>query len=144
MNRVKIIDFGMCEFVSDPDIGGFSKIAVGPVRWMAPECFVPVKEGFKFSAKSDVWMFGCSIYELVECSLPYGEMKDMEVVQKRANGEKLKPIPESERWDPPLQDLCRKCWDFDPAKRPSMMNLRDAFANWYTSLGRVHSAPERM
>jgi len=140
IGSVKIIDFGMCEFVDDANAGGFSNDLFGPVRWMAPECFVHHPEGFLFSAKSDVWMFACSIFEMIEGMFPYKTIKDREVASKRSRNESMKPVCESTRWMPQLQELCELCWNFDPLKRPSMIELRDNFVTWYKLLKQQDSA----
>ena len=74
--EIKICDFGMSrsydgdisEAVSqqnDKSIDDF-----GPIRWMAPESI----ENRVFSLKSDVWMFGMTIWEVLHQEMPFVDM----------------------------------------------------------------------
>jgi serine/threonine protein kinase len=49
------------------DIEGETLNPIGPVRWMAPESIAHQV----YSKKSDVWMFGALVYEIVAQREPH-------------------------------------------------------------------------
>ena len=58
-NLIKIADFGMSRSLYESHYYIIHGQAVLPVRWMATECFYG-----KFSAKTDVWAFGVTMWEI--------------------------------------------------------------------------------
>ena len=55
----QIADFGMSRDLADDDIY-VSHGGMIPIRWTAPEAFSQKK----YSTASDVWSFGCVLYEI--------------------------------------------------------------------------------
>jgi len=56
------------------------------MRWLAPE----VLKGKKPTKASDVWSFGCLLYELVARKIPYHEIgNDDQVITKIIEGQRL-------------------------------------------------------
>jgi serine/threonine protein kinase len=62
----KISDFGLSRILEQVDEGK-TKCKIGPVCWMAPESIGQQV----YSKKSDVWMFGILVYEIVVQSKPH-------------------------------------------------------------------------
>ena len=75
---VKIADFGMSLNLYESHYYLIQGHAILPIRWMSTECFYG-----KFSAKSDVWAFGTTIWEIFTLAKeePYNGMTDNEVVE---------------------------------------------------------------
>jgi len=107
--NAKIADFGLSRFTDSDAL--FSKSEVGPLRWMAPECFTDKK----FSEYSDVWSFGIVCLETLRQEMPYADITDLaEFGFKFGRG--LRPnkyIPEG-----PMKELLVSCFRENPEERP--------------------------
>ncbi|XP_014668691.1 PREDICTED: LOW QUALITY PROTEIN: dipeptidase 1-like [Priapulus caudatus] len=119
---VKLADFGMCRPMFDSDYYRFNRRGMLPVRWMSPES---LSDGV-FSPGSDVWSYGCYIWELVTfCSFPYQGLSNNEVLTYVKDGGCL-DIPD--RCEMPMVKLMRACWERDPKLRPAPTELVEVFA----------------
>jgi len=112
----KIADFGMSQF--GESTASVSDI-VGPIRSMAPESLL----NRMFNEKTDVWAFGCLIYEIITCKMPYPNMEQIEVARLVTAGE-LKPKT-GKKSAPVLSKLMNDCTEFDPEKRPTFKQIYD-------------------
>jgi len=93
-----------------------------PLRWMAPESLYL----HKFTKKSDVWMFGILLWEIItECKAkPYHDVQNPNEIIIGVYMERLsckKSIPQSTVAS--LKGLIEKCLEHDPDKRPSSEEL---------------------
>ena len=121
-----ITDLGLCRPASEENKE--DKI-FGVLPYVAPE----VLQGKSYTQASDIYSFGIIAYELLANSYPYPNLKelyphpesDKEREEKfavnvcsglRPNIENL-PVPQL------LKDLIKKCWDADPAKRPTTSEI---------------------
>ncbi|XP_050299277.1 tyrosine-protein kinase Btk29A isoform X2 [Anthonomus grandis grandis] len=117
-NIVKVADFGLARYVLDDQYtsSGGSKF---PIKWAPPE----VLNYTRFSSKSDVWAYGVLMWEVFTCGkMPYGRMKNSEVVERVQNGiilEKPKACFKE------VYDVMKKCWSPLPENRPSFRVLKD-------------------
>ncbi|KIO16077.1 hypothetical protein M407DRAFT_48960, partial [Tulasnella calospora MUT 4182] len=89
----------------------------GSIRWCSPE----VMDGKKKTVESDIWSWGCLLLEIMTDMIPYYQIEGgsdnsvvVEVLGKRKTPEPA-PAPSLPEG---LLDILRKCWDFDPEKRP--------------------------
>lgn len=83
----KIADFGMSRDLDD-DYYVAHKGGLIPVKWTAPEAL----EYRKYSTASDVWSFGCLMYEIWSLGIkPFGNMTNLEVNLLYIHGDKLMP-----------------------------------------------------
>ncbi|KAH9515724.1 hypothetical protein Btru_011828 [Bulinus truncatus] len=125
---VKISDFGMTRHVSSTDYYRFSRKAMLPVRWTAPEA---LKDGI-YSAKSDIWSFGVIVFEIVTFgSFPYQGLSNNEVLDYVCNGHKL-TLPEKCPDD--LKSFIRWCMSNDPGFRPDLIAIISCLADSPTFL----------
>uniref|UniRef100_A0A0D9WYQ8 Protein kinase domain-containing protein n=1 Tax=Leersia perrieri TaxID=77586 RepID=A0A0D9WYQ8_9ORYZ len=113
---VKVADFGVARV---KDQSGVMTAETGTYRWMAPE----VIEHVPYDQRADVFSFGIVIWELLTGKLPYEDMTPLQaavaVVQKD-----LRPtIPADTH--PMLAGLLQKCWQKDPALRPTFAEILD-------------------
>jgi serine/threonine protein kinase len=60
--------------VLQQDIEGKTRSNFGPIRWMSPESIEQV-----YSKKSDVWMFGIVVYEIVSQREPHSDIDPNQV-----------------------------------------------------------------
>ncbi|KII61098.1 Raf serine/threonine-protein kinase [Thelohanellus kitauei] len=103
-------------------VQGDSSIA-GSILWMAPEVIRSRKDD-TYSPKSDVYSYGIVLYEMLSHSLPYSEIKNVQIVFYRVGQNKLSPdfdkIPDQSSR---IARLAKLCLSFDPDKRPSFNEI---------------------
>ncbi|KAJ4798905.1 Protein kinase superfamily protein [Rhynchospora pubera] len=107
--RVKVADFGTSCLETQCRS---SKGNMGTYRWMAPEM---IKEK-PCTRKVDVYSFGVVLWELTTCLVPYQGMTPVQAAYAVAE-KNLRP-PLSTTCSPILNNLIRRCWSANPAKRP--------------------------
>ncbi|XP_069162374.1 tyrosine-protein kinase TXK isoform X4 [Procambarus clarkii] len=119
-NEIKVGDFGLARYVVDDEYTG-SGGAKFPIKWAAPE----VLNFMRFSSKSDVWAFGVLMWEVFTCGkMPYGRMKNAEVVEMVQNGRVL----EQPRFCPDyVFSVMRQCWIPTAEMRPSFSDIGRSF-----------------
>ena len=89
----------------------------GTRRWMAPE----IARGALLNRACDVYSFAMVLWELVEHRIPFFEEKEeMQVSIKAMNGERPSI---GKTWPEYLADLVQVCWDDNPQKRPTFMDI---------------------
>jgi len=92
-----------------------------PMLWMSPEATLYNK----FSAASDVYMFGAFLYELFARVRPYTgigmgtvmRMKQMQQIDVRPMITENCPLK--------LRKMITDCWAYDPPNRPKMQDIND-------------------
>ena len=122
-SRIKIADFGMSKSLYESHYYTIKGHVVLPVRWMAKECFYG-----KFSAKTDVWAFGVTMWEIFTLAkdIPYEDMDDSEVVadaSRREGGRQL--LQRSSDCPPEVYDVMLMCWKEEPSDRATFETLHE-------------------
>ena len=123
-SRIKIADFGMSKSLYESHYYTIKGHVVLPVRWMAKECFYG-----KFSAKTDVWAFGVTMWEIFTLAkdIPYEDMDDSEVVADASRREGDRQLLERSSDCPPeVYDVMMMCWKGDPSDRATFETLHEA------------------
>jgi len=121
VSNVRLCDFGLARFLHTDTATAQPKYEMKnegelPVRWMPPES---LSKGL-FSAKSDVWMLGVTLWEVLTRSMPYTGLPNSVAVARIASGVQL-PIPDdTPDW---LQQTMRACWAFEADLRPTMNDV---------------------
>jgi len=112
-----VADFGLARTVSEPESSAMTKTNVGPIKWMAPESL----QDHVYSTKTDVWAFGVTAWEIItKGATPYEDLEAVGAGFAVMQGLRLK-FP---AYCPAvLSALLVKCWESDPAKRPSMQEI---------------------
>jgi len=110
--HLKISDFGMSR-VLQQDIETKTIDRSGPVLWMPPESLSKQV----YSKKTDVWMFGILVYEIVKRQEPYPGKDPREVLALIRDKGLTPEIPS----DCPqkLRQVMEMCWKKDPSQRPT-------------------------
>ena len=117
---VKISSLGLCRDVYAMEYFPLYHNCLIPLRWMAPETVYTPEE---FSTKSDVWSFGCLIFEVFSLGdIPYSHKTDDEVLTGLKTGDcvldAIPPNCPSEVWD-----LVQKCTVDSVKDRPTFSEL---------------------
>jgi serine/threonine protein kinase len=114
--HLKISDFGMSR-VLQQDIESKTFNAIGPIRWMAPESIGQQV----YSKKSDVWMFGVLVYEIVAQCEPHTTMDPKQILILIRDKGLTPKIPN----DCPdkLRQLMEMCWTKQPNQRPNFETI---------------------
>jgi ephrin-B len=112
----KVADFGMAR---DLDEGSYYISHGGqiPVKWTAPEALHYKKS----SAASDVWSFGCLMYEIWSLGhKPFEGFANPETIVMIDEGKRLAPPPGC-----PLEMYCLMitCWNSDKSGRPQFREI---------------------
>ncbi|EQC27782.1 TKL protein kinase [Saprolegnia diclina VS20] len=105
---VKLCDFGLvCT----------KETTAGTPAYMPPELLA----GRPFSKAVDVYMYGVLLWELFARDVPFRGYDVDDIQRKVLNGDR----PQIPTLDCPqkCQDLIRKCWDHEPARRPSFETI---------------------
>lgn len=113
--RAKICDFGMVRTRSaqQPMTG-----LIGTAHWMAPEVLMSTPT---YDDKVDVYSFGIIFWELLTGKVPYGEMTTANIAIFVVEQGLRPEIPENT--PPKIRDLLTRCWNANPSRRPSMIDV---------------------
>lgn len=125
-NLYKITDFGLAK-----NLGNLKedRVAGGTLPYMSPEQFDPDKE---LSAASDIYSFGCMLFECSERSVPFNGSgwSDYRNLHQNSEAPKMlnRAIPEK------LRELVAKCLHKNPADRPDGHTLRDEISSMWEEI----------
>ena len=125
-HTIKISDFGMSRSLYESSYYVISGHAILPIRWMATECFYG-----KFSAKTDVWAFGVTMWEIFTLAKdqPYSGYDDREVVEDAVKGPDRMQLERPARCPEDIYQIMRKCWFYEPSQRPTFDELYTLLSN---------------
>eukprot|EP00731_Ephydatia_muelleri_P029679 Em0021g202a len=112
----KIADFGLSHNLANESYyithGG-----VIPIKWTAPEA-INFK---KYSTASDVWSYGCLLYEIWTLGFkPFEGLSNAEAVEKLEAGYRLPPPPGCPRM---IYQLMINCWNPEAHNRPGFKDV---------------------
>ncbi|XP_065899825.1 uncharacterized protein [Dysidea avara] len=117
----KIADFGMSHDLATNNyyVTSGGKI---PVKWTAPEAL----NYRKYSICSDVWSYGCVLFEIwsLGCK-PFEKLDNLETLAKIDSGYRLPPPPGCPRT---MYRIMIKCWHPDPRSRPQFGQITKLLA----------------
>jgi serine/threonine-protein kinase len=114
--RAKVTDFGIARSLDA--VGGNTETGtvLGTSHYIAPE----QARGERVDAKTDVYSFGCMLFEMLAGEVPFDGESFLTVAMQHVN----EPPPSvlEQRPDTPLRlaHLIERCLAKDPAERPSM------------------------
>jgi serine/threonine protein kinase len=113
----KVSDFGLSRFLQEGTVERQTLSTVGPVCWMSPESL----KQKTYSKKTDVWMFGMLVYEIVARREPHSHMSPYEAVSLIRDTGLTPEIPSN--CPPLLRNVMERCWQIDPNRRPSFEDI---------------------
>ena len=106
-----LADFGLAR-TAIASLGIISVGGIGTMAWLAPELF----DDYPPSAASDMYSFGCLLYELFVRTRPWAGCTPAVIVGAVSRGRRPELPPTVL---PELSSLIARCWLADPASRPS-------------------------
>ena len=120
--HVKVSDFGMSRNLYESHYYIIQGHAILPIRWMAMECFCG-----KFSAKSDVWAFGITMWEIFMLAKeePYSEMSDRDLVQNAIRGSERLLLSCPEGCPHIVYEIMNCCWAHEASQRATFEQLHE-------------------
>lgn len=108
--RPKVTGFGLIHYHNDLYVPEYK-------RWHAVETL----RSKLSSPKSDIWSFGCLMWEVSTLGgTPYAEVRTEEVAGRVMRGLRL---PQPQYVGDELYQLMLNCWQHDPDERPSFIDL---------------------
>ncbi|XP_051285550.1 tyrosine-protein kinase receptor TYRO3 isoform X2 [Dicentrarchus labrax] len=134
--RVCVADFGLSKKIYSSNYYR-QKVAIRvPIKWMAMES---LSESV-YTAKSDVWSFGVTMWEIVSRGrTPYPGVHNHELLDLLLSGHRLKP---PEDCDQELYEVMRSCWDKDSARRPGFRELCETLKGLLSELPVLEASQE--
>jgi len=126
---VKIADFGLSRRRDGDHSSGPMTMNIGTPAYLAPEVIAEEDEG-DYNEAVDVYSFGIMVWALHSRTRPYeGVVNVFALIARIAGGARPK-------WDasvpPQVRDFVERCWNADPALRPSFAKVVEELENNYT------------
>mmetsp|Transcript_8364 Transcript_8364/g.9326 ORF Transcript_8364/g.9326 Transcript_8364/m.9326 type:complete len:558 (+) Transcript_8364:65-1738(+) len=120
-HQAKVTDFGFSRHMGAQDSTKWTQTKVCPPRWMAPESLIVREGGIQYSKESDVWMFGCLLYEMFFRQTPYHYLSNVtDVIQSVARNAIQLERPEN---CPKIAKLMNMSLQFHKRERSSMKQI---------------------
>eukprot|EP00929_Paragymnodinium_shiwhaense_P020821 TRINITY_DN13756_c0_g1_i1.p1 TRINITY_DN13756_c0_g1~~TRINITY_DN13756_c0_g1_i1.p1 ORF type:complete len:345 (-),score=70.80 TRINITY_DN13756_c0_g1_i1:335-1369(-) len=129
-DNCRIGDLGIARMLSkDCD---FAKTLIGTPFYLSPE----VCNAAPYNDRSDVWAYGCVVYELCTLKRPF-EAKNNAALLLRIMEGRYEPVSNERSVD--MRDLIDSCLEKDSSKRPRMKDIMDrsSMRAWAQKLGLV-------
>ncbi|CAI2164012.1 4351_t:CDS:2 [Funneliformis geosporum] len=115
-------DLGLCQPVKS-----LNKGVHGVLPFVAPE----VLKGKPYTQASDIYSFSMILWEFVSGITPFNDRAhDLQLCLSIVKGERP---PIVENTPQPYIDLLKRCWDGDPLKRPTALEISDIISACSTS-----------
>jgi serine/threonine protein kinase len=121
VDKVYISDLGLCKPVKS-----FSKKddIYGVMPFMAPE----ILRNKPYTQASDIYSFSMIMWEFTSGVPPYNDKAhDLQLGISICKGERPQIIENTPQC---YMDLMKKCWNEDPSKRPSALEVKNIIGNW--------------
>ncbi|RIA80653.1 kinase-like domain-containing protein [Glomus cerebriforme] len=117
-----IIDLGLCKPINDLQDEINNNYGVLP--YIAPE----VLRNKPYTLASDIYSFSMIMWEFTSGVPPFNNVAhDYDLVLNICDGERPEIIKNTPKC---YIELMKKCWDTDPFKRPTIIELRDIISQW--------------
>ncbi|KAH9127006.1 hypothetical protein AeMF1_002627 [Aphanomyces euteiches] len=131
-DTVAIADFGLSRTITSLENTKTAVKRAGTLNWMSPEQYFKPRS---VTAKSDVWSFGMTLWEILCDDTPFRDCSEHEFreeIYQRENDRPEKP----EEMDPvlePLWTLMARCWRLKPEARPSSDEIVEFLKNEFAT-----------
>jgi serine/threonine protein kinase/TPR repeat protein len=122
--RIKILDFGLVHWNPKVNVEQMSSAStqlpptevtklMGTVPYMSPEQL----SGSKIDSRTDIFSFGCILYEMISGTHPFLRKTFMETVAAILKDEPAKPSASGSDTPPPLERMLFRCLNKNPEER---------------------------
>lgn len=122
--RIKILDFGLVHWNPKVNVEQMSSVStqlpptevtklMGTVPYMSPEQL----SGAKIDSRTDIFSFGCILYEMITGTHPFIKKTFMETVAAILKDEPPKPSIKEPDTPPPLEKMLFRCLSKNPEDR---------------------------
>lgn len=114
--NAKLCDFGLTTMELTTSAASTTSLG-GTAAWCAPEILC---QGQRHTPRSDIYSLGMLMYELLMCAPPFEGLPNNQISGLLHNNQRP-PIPDTipSGFSPAFVTLMTRCWDQDPAQRPS-------------------------
>lgn len=132
---IKIIDFGLAKTLGalEADQLTHTGLTLGTPSYMSPEQV----RGVVLDARSDVYSFGCIMYEMLTGICPISGRNTFEIMQNHL--EMVPSIPDpSEQIPQPLKDIVLRCLSKDASERYQSMAELEADLDSFGKTGKLN------
>ena len=135
--HVKLIDFALAQRIKT----GLSRLFAGRTKvqgtrsYMAPEQI----RGKALDARTDIYSFGCLLYELLSGRLPFTGISPEDLLRKHLTAAVPALMSANKNVTPDFNDLVAQMMAKDPAQRPRSM---DDFLRHFQSIRVFRSLPK--
>ncbi|KAG8896056.1 hypothetical protein FRB99_000199 [Tulasnella sp. 403] len=121
----KLCDFKMARTATDVTVAGFK--GNSSLQFQAPELWMGVSR----SPKSDVYAFGMLMYQVLTGKHPFEHLTTHASILNTVMNQNGRPKTDLQKTlagedCAPLWTIAKKCWDSDPAARPTMEDVARA------------------
>jgi len=135
--KLKLIDFGIAKAISNDTTNIMRETQVGTLNFMSPESIIDINSvpgsrpkigapGMKLKQgrASDIWSMGCILYLMIYGHTPFHDLKLVQKIHCISDPNYKIPFPKlNEGVFPDLVDAAKQCLQFDPRKRPPIVDL---------------------
>ena len=125
--RARLTEYGLAPVNSDPSFTvAATPGTIGTSRWLAPEIINPPHKGngtsMMESKPADVFSFGMLAVEVFTGEVPFGEVKNEEVVLRilRGGRPEMPTNAQAVGLTGGVWKILESCWQQNPKKRPTM------------------------
>lgn len=120
---VKVSSLGLCKDIYASEYVHSKSGILVPLRWTSPEAWLDDE----YSTKSDVWSFGCFLYEVFSgADIPYSHETNEQVI---AGYESADIAPTAgDNMPSQLQTIAYQCWSSSPRDRPDFTQIVTMFS----------------
>jgi hypothetical protein len=134
---VKVLDFGVSQFVNEAfDLTNAGEL-IGSVGYMAPERFRNRGDGSEVGVACDIFSVGMLLWECIAGAHPFDELETFAIVAKMAKGEIPRLAPKATGLPVELIDFIQAMLSPVPAERPDLSTVAAALAVFHASFGAV-------
>jgi serine/threonine protein kinase len=114
-----VADLGLAKLLDNPNGGTRDQQIMGKVKYLSPE--QARSQSAQAGPAADVHALGVMLYELLVGRPPFLGANDLETLVQVRDTEAVPPSAARPKLPPLFDDLCRRCLDKDPARRPAAL-----------------------